>query len=259
MPGVGRAVRRGLRRRLTKRGPHAGDRALGRREVVEFVWNGRYPKKKQWCLENLPFRHDFVLYLDADEEVTEPSSTRSPDSPRAASAGRATSSAMTMFFSGRRLRHGLRVYKLVLFDRHRARYLELRRPRCRAHVGGRGPLPADDRRTRRDSAGTNAPSGPRRPLPLLRAPQPLLGLGSRSSLARRHRTGRRDADGSAFPTEAGFREDAVSASRDLRLLVPPGRWVSRRPRRLPLRRVPGLLLLADRAEDERAKSTEQSR
>ena len=28
-------------------------------EVVEFVWNGRYPKKKQWCLENLPFRSRF--------------------------------------------------------------------------------------------------------------------------------------------------------------------------------------------------------
>ena len=40
-------------------------------EIVEFVWNGRYPKKKQWCLENLPFRHDWVLYLDADEEATE--------------------------------------------------------------------------------------------------------------------------------------------------------------------------------------------
>ena len=41
-------------------------------EVVEFVWHRRYPKKKQWCLENLPFRHDFVLYLDADEELTTP-------------------------------------------------------------------------------------------------------------------------------------------------------------------------------------------
>jgi glycosyltransferase involved in cell wall biosynthesis len=28
--------------------------------VVPFEWNGGYPKKKQWCLENLPFRHMWV-------------------------------------------------------------------------------------------------------------------------------------------------------------------------------------------------------
>ena len=37
--------------------------------VVPFTWNGRYPKKKQWCLDELPFHHDWVLYVDADEEV----------------------------------------------------------------------------------------------------------------------------------------------------------------------------------------------
>ena len=26
-------------------------------QVFTFTWDGRYPKKKQWCLENLPFRH----------------------------------------------------------------------------------------------------------------------------------------------------------------------------------------------------------
>ena len=38
--------------------------------VVPFQWNGAYPKKKQWCLENLPFRHVWVLYCDADERIT---------------------------------------------------------------------------------------------------------------------------------------------------------------------------------------------
>jgi hypothetical protein len=38
--------------------------------VVPFQWNGAYPKKKQWCLENLPFRHTWVLYCDADERIT---------------------------------------------------------------------------------------------------------------------------------------------------------------------------------------------
>src|SRR5688500_10422767 len=39
-------------------------------EVVQFEWSGGYPKKKQWCLESLPFRHEWALYVDADEFVT---------------------------------------------------------------------------------------------------------------------------------------------------------------------------------------------
>ena len=38
--------------------------------VVQFHFNGRYPKKKNWALENLPFRNEWVLIVDADEVVT---------------------------------------------------------------------------------------------------------------------------------------------------------------------------------------------
>lgn len=38
-------------------------------EVVQFQFNGRWPKKKNWALENLPFEHPWVLILDADEEL----------------------------------------------------------------------------------------------------------------------------------------------------------------------------------------------
>jgi glycosyltransferase involved in cell wall biosynthesis len=36
-------------------------------KVVQFHFNGRWPKKKNWALENLPFKHDWVFILDADE------------------------------------------------------------------------------------------------------------------------------------------------------------------------------------------------
>ncbi|MDQ2823852.1 MAG: glycosyltransferase family 2 protein [Verrucomicrobiota bacterium] len=36
-------------------------------KVVQFHFNGTWPKKKNWALENLPFRHEWVLILDADE------------------------------------------------------------------------------------------------------------------------------------------------------------------------------------------------
>lgn len=38
--------------------------------VVQFKFAGGYPKKKNWALDNLPFRNEWVLILDADERVT---------------------------------------------------------------------------------------------------------------------------------------------------------------------------------------------
>ena len=35
--------------------------------VVQFKFNGTWPKKKNWALENLPFRNEWVFILDADE------------------------------------------------------------------------------------------------------------------------------------------------------------------------------------------------
>lgn len=37
--------------------------------VVQFHFNGRWPKKKNWALENLPFRHEWVLIVDCDERI----------------------------------------------------------------------------------------------------------------------------------------------------------------------------------------------
>jgi glycosyltransferase involved in cell wall biosynthesis len=36
-------------------------------KVVQFNFNGIWPKKKNWALENLQFRNDWVFILDADE------------------------------------------------------------------------------------------------------------------------------------------------------------------------------------------------
>jgi glycosyltransferase involved in cell wall biosynthesis len=35
--------------------------------IVQFNYEGGWPKKKNWALENLPFSHEWVLILDADE------------------------------------------------------------------------------------------------------------------------------------------------------------------------------------------------
>lgn len=38
--------------------------------VVQFHFNGRWPKKKNWSLDNLPFRNEWVLIVDCDERIT---------------------------------------------------------------------------------------------------------------------------------------------------------------------------------------------
>ena len=39
-------------------------------QVVQFHYNGGWPKKRQWALDSLPLTFDWVLLLDADEIVT---------------------------------------------------------------------------------------------------------------------------------------------------------------------------------------------
>ena len=38
--------------------------------VAQFEYDGGWPKKRNWALQNLPIRNDWVLILDGDERVT---------------------------------------------------------------------------------------------------------------------------------------------------------------------------------------------
>ena len=40
--------------------------------IYDFLWNGDMPKKRQWILENVPIRNDWIFFLDADERMREP-------------------------------------------------------------------------------------------------------------------------------------------------------------------------------------------
>lgn len=40
-------------------------------EVLHFGWDGHFPKKRNWVLRNYDFKTDWVLFLDADEFVSE--------------------------------------------------------------------------------------------------------------------------------------------------------------------------------------------
>lgn len=40
------------------------------RTVVDFVWDGKFPKKRNWTLRSHRFQNPWVLFLDADERMT---------------------------------------------------------------------------------------------------------------------------------------------------------------------------------------------
>lgn len=90
--------------------------------VVPFAWDGRYPKKKQWCLDNLPFRNDWVLYVDADERVTPRLADEIAALMTAGPSRAGYFAGYDYAFAGKTLRRGHRVYKLVLLDRRRASF-----------------------------------------------------------------------------------------------------------------------------------------
>ena len=91
-------------------------------KVVQFHYHGGWPKKRQWAMDSLPFAHDWILLLDADEALT----------PELAAEIRVTIAnpgadgyyiALEQYFLGRRLRHcGAKLYKLSLFRRGRGRF-----------------------------------------------------------------------------------------------------------------------------------------
>lgn len=83
---------------------------------VPFIWNGCYPKKRQWCLDHLMLAHQRVFFVDADEVVT----------PEMAQEIAALDWSCAGYFvrgrymwDGRPLRFGLMNNKLALFDRRR--------------------------------------------------------------------------------------------------------------------------------------------
>jgi glycosyltransferase involved in cell wall biosynthesis len=72
--------------------------------VVQFQFNGTWPKKKNWALQNLPFRNEWVLILDADEvlppeagaEINEAVSTEDPGSAPVPGAGESVPLSRTL-------------------------------------------------------------------------------------------------------------------------------------------------------------------
>src|SRR5271169_6472293 len=90
--------------------------------VVQFHYQGGWPKKRQWAMESLPLAYDWIFLVDADEALTQ---------ELAAEIQRAIQDpacdgyhiALRMYFLGRELRHcGASFEKLSLFRRGKGRF-----------------------------------------------------------------------------------------------------------------------------------------
>ncbi|GAB2707475.1 glycosyltransferase involved in cell wall biosynthesis [Microbacterium marinum] len=92
--------------------------------VVDFAWNGQYPKKKQWALENAGTKNKWVLLLDADEF---PSGSLVKElaelQPVLESAAEGAYDINLLYrFAGKYLRYGHVVTKRSLLHVERARF-----------------------------------------------------------------------------------------------------------------------------------------
>jgi glycosyltransferase involved in cell wall biosynthesis len=99
--------------------------AFGAR-VVQFEFNGTWPKKKNWALEHLPFRNEWIFILDADEVLPAEAATefRSAIADAGETAGYWIN--RRFMFMGRWLRHAYYPnWNLRLFRHSLGRYEKL--------------------------------------------------------------------------------------------------------------------------------------
>lgn len=89
--------------------------------IVDFKWDGKYPKKRNWFLLNDPPQQPWVLFLDADELVDDTFcdavATMVQDETK-----NGFWLCYTNYFLGKPLRHGLTQRKLALFRVGKALY-----------------------------------------------------------------------------------------------------------------------------------------
>jgi glycosyltransferase involved in cell wall biosynthesis len=84
-------------------------------EVIEFRWNGRFPKKRNWFLRTHPPRTRWILFLDADEFLTE--DFKNELRRTLPSTGhRGFWLHYSIYFMGRKLHGGYPLDKLALFQ-----------------------------------------------------------------------------------------------------------------------------------------------
>ena len=83
-------------------------------ELLNFNWNGKFPKKRNWTLRTYDFKTEWVLFLDADEFVT-PAFIEEVKSSIKSTQYQGYWLNFSNYFMGKALRGGDPFRKLALF------------------------------------------------------------------------------------------------------------------------------------------------
>lgn len=90
--------------------------------VVQFHYQGGWPKKRQWAMDSLPLSNEWIFLVDADEALTQELAEEIHQAIQNPSRD-GYYIPLRMFFLGRELRHcGAKFYKLSLFRRGKGRF-----------------------------------------------------------------------------------------------------------------------------------------
>jgi glycosyltransferase involved in cell wall biosynthesis len=84
-------------------------------EVVNFVWDGKFPKKRNWYLRNHPPTTKWVLFLDADEYLTDEFKAELRTALEQGDEYAGFWLSYTVYFLGKQLKGGYPMRKLALF------------------------------------------------------------------------------------------------------------------------------------------------
>ena len=91
-------------------------------EVLQFHYDGGWPKKRQWALDTYDFRNEWILLLDADEILLDPIKREIAEAIQTDTFN-GYWLRFQLHFLGRRLRYGgFDLWKLFLFRHGKGRY-----------------------------------------------------------------------------------------------------------------------------------------
>lgn len=90
-------------------------------EILQFNWNGKFPKKRNWALQNAKILNEWVLFLDADEFVTEAFVNEVAFKTQDSNFNGFTIQ-FENYFMGKKLRYGYGFQKAALFKKSKGVY-----------------------------------------------------------------------------------------------------------------------------------------
>lgn len=91
-------------------------------EIIDFQWNGTFPKKRNWYLRNYTPKTKWVLFLDADEYLTEDFKKELRKSLTEHPEYEGFWLNYTIYFMGKKLKGGYPLKKLALFQVGKGEY-----------------------------------------------------------------------------------------------------------------------------------------